>query len=94
MRITNVIWLPTIVDKPEWKHQISAAEVEQVIANAPRFKFSEHGKHQGEDVYVAFGQTDEGRYLAVWFIYKQTHEALVLSAREIEGKERKSYGKK
>lgn len=36
----------------------------------------------------------EGRCLAVWFIYKTNQEALVLSAREMDEKERKSYGKK
>ncbi|MBM3127781.1 MAG: BrnT family toxin [Chloroflexi bacterium] len=94
MRITNVVWLPSVIDKLEWKHQVTTREVEQVFANAPRFKFAERGQHQGENVYVAFGQTDGGRYLAVWFIYKLTQEALVLSAREIDAKERKSYGKK
>lgn len=94
MQISNVIWLPSVVDKLEWKHRVSTREVEQVFANQPRFKFAEKGQHQGENVYVAFGKTDEGRYLAVWFIYKSTHEALVLSAREVDDKERKQYGKK
>ncbi len=31
---------------------------------------------------------------AVLFIYKQTNEALVLSARDMEAKERRRYGKK
>jgi uncharacterized DUF497 family protein len=94
MRITNVIWLPSITDKLEWKHHVTTREVEEALANAPHFKFAERGQHQGENVYVALGQTDAGRYLAVWFIYKLTQEALVLSAREIDAKERKRYGKK
>jgi uncharacterized DUF497 family protein len=94
MQITKVIWLPSVIDKLEWKHRITTREVEECLANAPRFKFAERGKHQGENVYVAFGQTDAGRYLAVWFIYKPPQEALVLSAREMDTRERKSYGKK
>ncbi len=94
MRITNVVWLPVVVEKLLWKHHLRTYEVEQVLRNKPRFRFSERGRHQGEDVYAAFGQTDEGRYAAVWFIYKATREALVLSARDLDEKERKSYGKK
>ncbi|MDE3091893.1 MAG: BrnT family toxin, partial [Chloroflexota bacterium] len=71
-----------------------AVEVEQVLSHATRFKFAERGRHRGENVYVAFGQSETGRYLAVWFIYKTNKEALVLSAREMDEKERKSYGKK
>jgi len=65
------MWLPDIVDKLVWKHQVTAAEVEGILANATRFRFAERGKHQNENVYVASGQTDAGRYLAVWFIYKK-----------------------
>ncbi len=94
MRIANIIWLPEIIDKLEWKHQVATTEVEEVLEKAPRFKFAERGRHRGEDVYVAFGQTDTGRYLAVWFIYKTTQEALVVSARDMDVSERKRYGKK
>ena len=94
MRITNVIWLPDIVDKLAWKHRVTTVEVEHVLAHAARFKFAERGQYHGENVYVALGQTETGRYLAVWFIYKLSQEALVLSAREMDDKERKSYGKK
>ncbi len=94
MKIVNVIWLPDVVDKLEWKHKVLVNEVEQVLANQPRFRFVERGKQKGEDVYVAEGRTDGGRYLAVWFIYKKTHEALILSARPMDQSERKRYGKK
>jgi uncharacterized DUF497 family protein len=47
----------------------------------------------GENVYRALGQTDGGRYLAVFFIYKRDRKALPISARDMDGKERKGYGK-
>jgi uncharacterized DUF497 family protein len=43
---------------------------------------------------MALGQTHAGRYLTVLFIYKQTKEALILSARGMANKERKMYGRK
>ena len=51
------------------------------------------GHFRGEDVYRAFGQTDAGRYLVVFFIYKTSREALILSARDMDDKERKSYAR-
>ncbi|MBI3912710.1 MAG: BrnT family toxin [Chloroflexi bacterium] len=66
----------------------------QVFANEPRFFWAEKGKHPHEDIYAAWGQTDGGRYLIVFFIYKTDRHALVTSAREMDGKERKRYGRK
>jgi uncharacterized DUF497 family protein len=45
-------------------------------------------------VYSARGQTSAGRYLTVLFIYKKTQEALIMTARDMDAKERKNYGKK
>ncbi|MGH9759420.1 MAG: hypothetical protein ACREDR_22495 [Blastocatellia bacterium] len=39
-------------------------------------------------------QTDAGRYLIVFLIYKKGGQALVVSARDMTESERKLYGKK
>jgi uncharacterized DUF497 family protein len=39
------------------------------------------------------GQTDAGRYLAIFFIYKGQGRALIISARDADAKELKIYGK-
>jgi len=93
MRIVGFIWLEDIVEKLEAKHQVVPEEVEQAFGNQPRVKRMNKGHYQGEDVYRALGQTDAGRYLTVFFIHKLTHEALVLSARDMDDKERKSYAR-
>lgn len=54
----------------------------------------EKGERVGEDVYAALGRTAAGRYLIVFFIYKTTKQALILSARDMADKERKLYGRK
>ena len=51
------------------------------------------GHFRGEDVYRAWGRTETGRYLVVFFVHKLTHEALILSARDMDKKERRSYAK-
>jgi len=52
------------------------------------------GNFQDEHVYRVLGQTESGRYLVVFFIQKRKGQALILSARDMDEKERKSYGKK
>ena len=94
MKIEGTIWLREVVDKLAFKHQVEPDEVEQALNSKPKIRLIEKGERKGEDVYMALGQTDAGRYLAVLFIYKKTKEALVLSAREMADKERKLYGKK
>jgi len=94
MRIEGIIWLRDVVDKLVSKHQVETYEVEEVFSGKPKIRFVETGERAGENVYLALGQTNAGRYLAVLFIYKQTQEALILSARDMETKERRQYGKK
>jgi uncharacterized DUF497 family protein len=93
MKIVGFIWLEEIVEKLEVKHQVIPEEVEQVFSNQPRVKRMNKGHYRGEDVYRALGQTDGGRYLAIFFIQKLTNEALILSARDMDDKERKSYAR-
>ena len=94
MRIEGIIWLRDVVDKLISKHHVETYEVEEVLNGKPKIRFVEKGDREGEDVYLALGQTDTGRYLAVLFIHKQSKEALVLSARDMATKERRQYGRK
>ena len=94
MIIEGFIWYRNIVDKLLGKHNVSHEEVEELFENRPRFKLIEKGKIKNENLYSARGQTNAGRYLAVLFIYKRTKEALIVTARDMDSKERKNYGKK
>lgn len=95
MRIESVVCSELIEEKLEVKHRVALREVREVFLNQPRIRFAEQGHTAGEDVYVAFGQTFGGRFLSVFFIYKPTaRTAVILSARDMSAKERKSYGRK
>ncbi len=94
MKITGIIWLRSIVDKLDWKHNVMTDEVEEVFDDAPRYRFIELGDVDGEDMYAVLGQTTAGRYLIVFFIRKPTGKALIISARDMTKRERKHYGKK
>lgn len=70
MYIDDFFWLAEIEDKLAAKHEITREEVEEVFFNKPRFRFVETGNYPEENVYSVSGQTNAGRYLIVFFIYK------------------------
>ena len=94
MKIEDIIWLRDVVDKLVIKHHVETYEVEEVISSKAKFRLIEKGERKGENVYLALGQTDAGRYLSVIFLYKKEKEALIVSARDMARKERKQYVKK
>ena len=94
MRIKDLLLKSYVIDKLAWKHNISELELRQVFNNEPKIRRIEKGKIKGEDLYVAFGRTDAGRYLTVFFILKMNKEALIVTARDTTEKERKRYEKK
>ena len=75
MYVADIIWLPHILDKLVWKHHVSPEEVEEVLFDTPLYRKVQKGHVPGEDLYAALGQTEAGRYLIIFFIYKPTHEA-------------------
>jgi hypothetical protein len=91
MKIEGVIWFPEIIDKLVAKHNVFQEEVEDVLFGRPLYRKVKKGHVPGEDLYAALGRTEAGRYVAVFFIYKLTREALILSARDMDDKERKQY---
>jgi hypothetical protein len=93
MKITELIWLTQFVEKIESKHGVTTGEVEEVLRNTGRVQRVERGDVAGEHLYRVAGQTDSGRRLVVFFIYKGRGRALVISARDASGRERKSYGR-
>lgn len=93
MEITELLWLEEVVSKIETKHHVTPKEVEEVFAHRPKIKKMLRGRFRGEHVYRALGRTEAGRYLTAFFIYKRTGKALILSAREMDRKERQLYAK-
>lgn len=88
MQLYEVIWKDQYVDKIDVKHGISTDEVEQVLFTNPHVRKAQKGRVKGEDLYVAYGQTDAGRYLVVFFILKRLIAALPISARDMTDSER------
>ncbi len=91
MELYEIIWKDQFVDKIEGKHTASTDEVEQILFGRAHIRRAEKGRVKGEDLYVAYGQTDAGRYLVVFFIRKRRIAALPISAREMTLSERRYY---
>ncbi len=94
MRIIGFVWLEEILEKLSRKHGVRENEVVEVFENSPDFRFVQRGHREGEDVYSAMGQTDAGRYVIVFFVYKSNGRALPVSARDMTLAERKRYERK
>ncbi len=92
MRISETIWLDETVEKLRRKHGVEPEEVEEALASRrPYFFFAEKGHRKGENVYGVFGRSAAGRYLVVYFIYRQDTSALIVSARDMAPKDRRRY---
>ena len=94
MKIHAITWLEEIVNKIRVKHNVDTWEVKEVFGNSPRITFVAKGHQPDEDLYLALGQSDEGRYLAVLFLYKISKKALIITARNMTHKERRRYDRK
>ncbi len=69
-------------------------EVEEVLTGNCRIFKRESGKIEGEDLYNALGRAESGRYLSVFFIRKLNNKALIITARDMNKRERIRYEKK
>jgi uncharacterized protein len=95
MQIDYIVCPEIIEEKLARKHHVTMREVRQALLNGPRIRFAERGYVEGEDVYAAFSQTFGGRYLSVFFIFKPgENTAIIISARDMSQKERKTYARK
>lgn len=93
MEIKEAIIPFEIEQKLSWKHNVQAYEVEEVLLRHPHIRFMAKGNVKGEDLYSALGQTEAGRYLVIFFLNKGKGKALIISAREMDAKERRRYDK-
>lgn len=59
LEITRIVWLEDIVEKLRWKHNIEESEVIEVLENHLHFVRKEADFVPGEDVYAAFGRTNQ-----------------------------------
>jgi uncharacterized DUF497 family protein len=91
MQLHEIIWKDRFVDKIEVKHSVSTDEVEEILFGKPHIRKAQKGHVKGEDLYTAYGQTEVGRYLIVFFIHKEQASSLPISARDMTDSEQRYY---
>lgn len=91
MVIRKIIWKDQFIEKLARKHSVSVLEAEEILAAKPHIGRMSKGRVKDENVYAAFGQTNAGRYLIVFYIRKASSAILPISARDMDDAERKYY---
>lgn len=92
MRVDSIIWKEKFLRKIEIKHNVSINEVEEILYGKKKVYHIKKGDIKGEDVYLALGKSNSGRYLSIFFILKKdNHTVLPISARDMDNKERRRY---
>ena len=93
LQCTGFEWDQGNIEKNWQKHKVSPIECEQVFFNQPLIILGDPKHSILEKRYAAFGQTDTGRKLAIIFT-KRTKLLRVISARDMNRRERKFYEQK
>lgn len=93
MIIYEIIWKQKFVEKLSSKHRVAIEEAEEALGGTPVIRKVGRGHIKGENVYAAYSQIHNGRYLIVFFINKEGNRALPISARDMDPSERRYYEK-
>ena len=86
-------WDQGNIDKNLIKHNVELLESEQIFFNKPLLVYCDHKHSIPEKRWAAFGKTDADRFLVVIFT-KRGNLIRVISARDMNKKERKFYDEK
>ena len=78
-------------DKNWLRHAVHQAEAEQALLNTPLVLVADVTHSQAEARFIALGQTETGRGLAVVFTVRG-NRIRVISARTMSKRERRVYG--
>lgn len=86
-------WDQGNIDKNLIKHEVENWECEQIFFNRPLLVLDDPKHSISEKRWTAFGKTDADRLLIVIFTNRE-NSIRVISAREMNKKERKFYDEK
>jgi uncharacterized DUF497 family protein len=94
MWLRETVWIDKFISKIQKKHNVIVEEVEEALLSGALFYHARRGRIKGENVYVAYGKTQAGRYLFIVLIYKPPMRGLIISARDMTIKEKRFYNAK
>ncbi|MFH0800801.1 MAG: BrnT family toxin [bacterium] len=80
------------------RHEVTPEEVEEICTcedPKPRIEKGKKSRNRpGLNLYYVLGKTAGGRYIFIVFRPKRKGEARVITAREMDSKERSRYGRR
>jgi|GEM_PF-678731 len=95
MKITELIWLDNVIGKIESKHHCPPTDAIRSLYQQAKGQKDETEDISVERMFIGhLGRQKPGVTEQVFFIHKRTNKALILSARDMDEKERKSYARK
>lgn len=86
-------WDKGNLDKNFKKHKVTNKEVEEVFESKPIFIFKDEKHSAKEKRQMIWGKTDRDRMLSIIFTVRE-NKVRVISARDMNKKERREYEKK
>lgn len=86
-------WDKGNIDKNLKKHKVTNKEAEQIFINRPVFILKDEKHSNSEKRHMIWGKTDDQRQLTVFFTTRN-NKIRVISARNMNKKERREYEKK
>lgn len=89
MIIEHIHIKPEVAQKIEKKHNVTEEEVREVLFFSDEEPRIRRSKKKGR--YVAFGRTVAGRYLAIIFVPERALGASLISAREMDSREKRRF---
>lgn len=80
-----------ILEKIEVKHGVHWHEVEEFFKGRLKI-YRTHAKDQYDETrYVALGRSSAGRYLAIFFVTVPPGQAKIITARDMDQKEKRLF---
>lgn len=89
-KIKGFEWDKGNVDKSWIKHKVSNREAEEAFVNKPNFIFKDEKHSTLETRYLLWGATNKKRGLSIVFTMGK-NQVRIISARDLNRKERKEY---
>ena len=86
LRIADFEWDESNEDKIWDLHRVTRDEVESIFYDGDPIV-----RKARENKYYAFGQTDDGRYLFIVFVWRPNRVIRVITARDMDDSERFGY---
>ena len=92
-QFSGLQWDKGNIDKNLIKHNVENWECEQVFFNRPLLVLKDPKHSVSEERWAVFGKTDTDRFLVVIFT-KRNDLIRIISARDMNNRERKFYNEK